>query len=1120
MIDDFESKVMQRDKGNSSSDKYYLAEIDLNEEQRKENIIAMSSSKKNIFFLTESHNLFVVDGPSLKPINETYTLPEPKEKNEYKEIYNKIWSDREGNHCIIRHKNAIYYFNSTLKEAVELEQFSKKEICAVALDDRNLEIKTTKNFLAADYNNTLYECCIEIVEEKKSKKIKIKDRIEELTILNMDDASLEEENESAESKKKIKPVNDRIYGIKFFHAIRSNVDQSENNCYIIAVTKNRLYQFIGPGLKTFKQIIGRYDRNAPLLIESCKHFPKTNKEFKVEFDILYKFDSVKKVDILFQFGWRTDCGYCYSNFEYDKNYNGDLPSNLQNFTILPFQKISKEGKKIVKDLNPNSIIHTQNHIFFLYNDCLTVVSKLTSNIIFTKYFNRKFEQMIYHEFSQDNGAIIITSGNGLYKISLKNENKDIWKDYLQLGDYKTALVNCPSEEIQQKIRRINAEEEFNKNKEINRKEAAEIYANSDEKFEVICLKYLMDQDTEGLIYYLNCYKKINFKKKENEDKDKDKDNIDNKLQLNLINTWLIELNLNKKEKKDEKDDKDKKDEDIKDFRALVRENKKLLCPELIYQILLNYGKTREYLTFASICSDFERAVLYNINQGQVQNAIEMMNEFASFDDQAILKVLMNIFLENSHLFFQEDPSDSIGLLDTFFKNNIEVDENAIENVIQALMSRTDKDNIKAKNKANMEQKEKDKHDKNVKAISDYLKRLMEHSNQNKFIREKVKEQMNNIHNLYIYYLSINPSNKYIVIEYLKKYLELDQRGKRKQKVLFQLDYAKRLLKDNKLAYALVLALMGKYSEGVSYALKRLPKENEDIQKNQEIAEYIANSATDKKMRKKLWIEIFRNYSDMGGDIQDLKKEEKFSQAIEIMEKSNILKIEDVLPHITDSVKIEEFKEQITKCIKQYEDNIRGLKLNITKYNETAEKIKSDINKIKKKSTELKYNEFKCEICKGYIKNKNIFLFPCGHMFDMDCIRECLLNYEITGLDYLHDDNVLIDKISYDLGYIEKRVFVEIDKESRMEEQKKAENRKLLGLIKMGKQDNKKDEIQMLDQEGKKELREVLNSCLSKQCVLCGDFLVDSVQCSLNRKKKITDSFGLKLRLPVEPDFIF
>ena len=49
---------------------------------------------------------------------------------------------------------------------------------------------------------------------------------------------------------------------------------------------------------------------------------------------------------------------------------------------------------------------------------------------------------------------------------------------------------------------------------------------------------------------------------------------------------------------------------------------------------------------------------------------------------------------------------------------------------------------------------------------------------------------------------------------------------------------------------------------------------------------------------------------------------------------------------------------------------------------------------------------------------------------------------------------------------------------------------------------------------------ILNEILNKSCVLCGNFLVDSVQCSLNRKKKIVDSFGLKLKLPGEPDFIF
>ena len=437
--------------------------------------------------------------------------------------------------------------------------------------------------------------------------------------------------------------------------------------------------------------------------------------------------------------------------------------------------------------------------------------------------------MIYHEFSKDNGIILLNSRSGLYQISLKEENNDIWKDYLELGDFQAAQNLCKSEKLQQKISRINAEEEFNKNKKSSRKEAAQLFAFSDEKFEVVCLKYLKEKDLEGLKLYLECFKNKNLQISE----DDKEDTKEKTLQLSLINTWLVEITLNKENL------------DIKDFRALIRECKKFLYPDIIYQTLLNYGKTDEYLDFASILSHFERAIIYHINQGQINDAVELLREYASYDDQKTLKILVNIFLENSHLFFKEDPSGSIDLLNTFLNNNIEINENVMENVIQALMSRTDKDNYKAKKKTELTSKAKE----NIRTILGYLKSLMDHSGQNKFIKSKIKDQLNNIQNLYIYYLSVNPANRTAVIEYLKKYLETDQRGKRKQKVLFQLDYAKRLLKDNKLAYALVLALMGKYSEGVYYALKRDPKLNDDPQQNQEIAEYIANSATDQKLKK-------------------------------------------------------------------------------------------------------------------------------------------------------------------------------------------------------------------------------------------------------------------------------
>ena len=331
---------------------------------------------------------------------------------------------------------------------------------------------------------------------------------------------------------------------------------------------------------------------------------------------------------------------------------------------------------------------------------------------------------------------------------------------------------------------------------------------------------------------------------------------------------------------------------------------------------------------------------------------------------------------------------------------------------------------------------------------------------------------------------------------------------KKKEVLIQLDYAKKLFKDNPPAYSLVLALMGKYSEGVKTALSF---KTEECQK---IAKFIASNAPGDKLRKKLWIDIF-----------SCDSQNEFQDALKVMKESKILKIEDVLPHITDSIKIEEFKKQISNCIDDYEKNITGLKKDIEEYNKTAENIKNDIIKIKKKSMEIQYSSCKCEICQEYIKDKNIFLFPCGHMFDDNCIRKCLLDYEITGLEYIHQKNVRIDEIYFKLGGIKKRVF-QFPKEDNLA-RKEAEEKKLEEQNKAGRifdkfkfnidlQFSKKQEApENKLNEDPKQLKIELNKLLSEQCVLCGDYMVDSVQCSICKPEIIkpneTDKSKIRIK---------
>ena len=1134
MLEDYEEKDINEEVNTNipkEEDKFILKKFNLDPEQSKEPIVAMASSKKFIFFLTENHNIFCVDSKSLKIINEIYNLPSPKERGDFKEKnFNRIWADLEGNHCIIRHDNAMYYFNSTLKKAYELKNFKGKEICAVGLDDRNTETKTTKKFLAADYNNTIYECCVEFVVDEITKKEKFQDQIESLITIYLPEAGYEDE----EDRKSKPPANDRIYGIKFIHATNTTLDQNGDNCYIMAVTRNRLFQFIGPGVKGFKNIFSRYVNIS--IYDRCKYFPSGTKQSKVEFDISFKNESItvgdnksKKMDIFHQFGWRTESGFCYGDFKHASS--SGLPLEVKTFTVTPFEKITDKGKKET-NLSPISVVHTLYHIFILYEDCLTIISKLTSKIIFTEYFDTQYNHMIYNEYSENNGNIFLSSNNGLYQISLQKENDELWKDYLDIGQFEKAKGTCP-EKIKRAINRIDAENEFQKNKIV----AANKYALSDEKLELICLKYLKEGDFESLKAFLEIYKFENIKQEENKELPKDE-----ALKLNLIDTWIIELYLNDS------------NTNPREFANLIKPNRDKINSELIYQMLIGYGKTAEYEKYSQLMGDYKRIISRKINQGDLKEAFDSISDTASYlvdnpeDNKKILTLLATLFLENSHLFFQKFPIESFSfLIDVLLKLNLDIN-NIIENSVLAIMSRTDKDVSRAKDLTSMEQnvnakladeglslrdresyentkkklaKDKEKFYKEISEILKNIDTLRKNTKFNRNIKEQIKVQLNNLDNLYLFYLALNPANKHTIINFLKEYFQ-DKNGKRK-KAHFRFDYAKSILQDNKLAHALILALMGKFSEAISLALTKDPNDPEDSFKDdQEMAEFIAKNCPDKKLQKNLWIQIFINLGEMVGDNSENNNEEKLSKALEIMEKSKVLKIEDVLPYITDSLKIEEFKSHISKCISEYENKINKLKEDISDYNNTAENIKMDINKVNKKPMEIKYNEFKCEICGESLTNKRIFLFPCGHMFDMNCIRQSLLDFENTGIEYLHENNAKIDELFYRLGLITRPFFKENELKSvttmlrgkpkvKMEEPPKIRDVRDEAMKKIGGFFGKiKNEFNFI---AKKESNQITNDekfrinndwinlfkLLDKHCVLCGDFVVDSTQCSLKDK---------------------
>ena len=1095
--DDLEYNLTKEENIKSASDQFPLKKLNLPNFQGK--IASMSSSKKYIYFVTDIGELFRLKSGDLSSLNQAYKIRPESSKSypPFKEKLTKIWTDIAGNHSIIRYKNSVYYFNSEGGVVKELSLFKEKqiEIFAVGFDETNQNAFKTGNILISDYNNNIYEYSITITNMDRD-DFSFKDRISLLDSLIYQDWDKEEDDEQSKEC----DSNSRIYGIKFYRTnlkpnSQNNQQNSQNpkeakivinNCYIIIVTKNKIFQLRGQCENdSFKLLFEKYKKNHSLYNESCKYFPESKSKNDInDFDINIIINKYYKFE---KFGWRTQSGFIYGDFEYGFDF---CPEDIKKSIYVPFTKITQGGKKVNDE--PINIVHSINHIFVLYKDCLTIISKVNNNIIHTQYLSKQYNDILYNKFSENNGNLILVSKeNGVYNIPLDKEDIYIWQDYLEIGNYDEAVSICEkiNPGLIKKIKKTSAEEYYEKGRGYK---AAKDFSVSDEKFETVCILFLMKNDYKNLKKYLTDYTSNNL------------DNQKNITQFMLVTFLLFNIHLkeNKKIIKGDIEDSSLNKENIelieqnkellKNFNNFIKENKDFLNSELIYQILQSNGRMEEYIEYATIMQDYDKVILYYINEKNVPKALHELSQFAhSTSKEETLQKLCNIFQQNAPLLFKQSPKESILLLREKFQKYVDM-----EIIIRAIVSMTDKDEfgigignigggdygkIKIKNDLN-EKEENEKKEikkKNENEILSYLRDLIAH-------KDKNMNEERNVHNLYIYYLSKSEDNQEELLEYLKKPLNNKENLfdiNKNKGALFQLDYAKKLFRNNPEALSLVLALMGKHSEGVNLALKTNTK------RSKEIAKFIATNTQNEQLKKSLWIDIFC----------DNKQNEK--DPIKIMKESKILKIEDVLPYISDEIKIEDFKTQISKSINEYEENINHLKEDINNYNKANDVIIDDIYKINKKSTELKYSECKCDICHKIIKNKNLYLFPCGHIFDAICIKKCLKNYEKDGIK----KKELIEKNKIIAELFKK---LKINEEPEKDKDESNEKKDILGssmgqifskIINIGKEVvNKTKELnsEKLSSKEIEEEQKKLNELLSEQCVFCGEYLVENVQNSL------------------------
>ncbi|PKI83795.1 hypothetical protein MVES1_002002 [Malassezia vespertilionis] len=190
------------------------------------------------------------------------------------------------------------------------------------------------------------------------------------------------------------------------------------------------------------------------------------------------------------------------------------------------------------------------------------------------------------------------------------------------------------------------------------------------------------------------------------------------------------------------------------------------------------------------------------------------------------------------------------------------------------------------------------------------------------------------------------------------------------KVYYDLHYALRVCVRKALREACVrlYARMDLYENAVQLAL-----EADDVA----LACKCADLATDPSVRKDLWLACAKHV---------VQAQQSIAGAMQFLQRTEHLTIEDILPFLPDFVVIDGFKQEICDTLASYVERIDALKEEMEKTTVCAEHIQHDLQSLPKRFLHISADQG-CEQCGVPLLQRQLYIFPCRHGFHVDCLTK-------------------------------------------------------------------------------------------------------------------------------------
>ncbi|KAL4942639.1 hypothetical protein BDV06DRAFT_191705 [Aspergillus oleicola] len=325
-----------------------------------------------------------------------------------------------------------------------------------------------------------------------------------------------------------------------------------------------------------------------------------------------------------EFAWLSSEGIHHGLLPYSaEKMNSPFESSTMLVrSIFPATESARGGKKLIQ--NPiTAMTLSEWHVLVLVEGRVVAVNRMNDEIVFDQEVLESGQAALGLVTDAMKGTYWLFTGQEIYEICVQDEDRDVWKIFLQKQKFDQALQYAHTSS--QKDAVATASGDFLASKG-HYEEAAEVWGKSSKAFEDVCLTLIKRGQHDALRKYLLSQLSV-YKKSSS-------------MQRIMVASWLIEVFMTKLNTLDdnittnaelaEAESTEEIQNELKtvrnEFQEFATKYKSDLDQKTVYDIISSHGREKELLFFATVISDHNYVLSYWIQRENWSEALNVLQK--------------------------------------------------------------------------------------------------------------------------------------------------------------------------------------------------------------------------------------------------------------------------------------------------------------------------------------------------------------------------------------------------------------------------------------------------------------------------------------------------------------